>query len=120
MICWPGDSMHEGIRRYLSGMTREVVEEMDRCVNEGAEGCTVRADESGWCPACWSTNRAGAVTWAPGAVPMTQRRRGSSLSTGVSGLAGDELVINAGNAAALLPAWPPEVDSEHAGTSSNG
>lgn len=55
MIPWDGEAMHEGMRRWLSGVRREVPPEMDRCVNEGAEGCTERADESGWCPACWAT-----------------------------------------------------------------
>lgn len=55
MIVWPGDEMHEGIQRYLSGITRPTVPAEDRCVNEGAEGCTVRAGPNGWCSACWST-----------------------------------------------------------------
>ena len=55
MICWPGDQMHEGLRRWLAGVSAEHVPAEDRCVNEGAEGCTVRADESGWCSACWAT-----------------------------------------------------------------
>lgn len=55
MIVWPGDEMHEGLRRWMAGIRAEHVPEAERCVNEGAEGCTQRADESGWCPACWST-----------------------------------------------------------------
>lgn len=34
---------------------RPVVPEWQRCVNEGAEGCSVLADDRGWCPDCWST-----------------------------------------------------------------
>ena len=55
MIVWPGDEMHEGIRRYFSGVRREHVPAEDRCVNEGAEGCTERAEGNGWCAPCWSS-----------------------------------------------------------------
>lgn len=55
MIVWDGQAMHEGIRRYLSGVRGEYVCEGERCVNEGAEGCAGRAGESGWCAPCWAT-----------------------------------------------------------------
>lgn len=51
MIVWPGDEMHEGIRRYLSGIKREIVPENERCV-----GCDEnRATDTGWCLPCWAT-----------------------------------------------------------------
>jgi hypothetical protein len=55
MIPWDGGEMYERIRRGLAGLPQPTVTEMDRCVNEGAKGCTVRAGASGWCPACWAT-----------------------------------------------------------------
>lgn len=51
MIAWNSEAM----LRYMSGIRTPQVEEFDRCVNEGAVGCTVKADERGWCPECWST-----------------------------------------------------------------
>lgn len=32
----------------------EKVPENEQCVNLGEKGCTTRAAENGWCPACWS------------------------------------------------------------------
>ncbi len=53
MIPWDGTTVHEAIQRYLRAPKTEAVSESDRCVNEGAEGCTVKADENGWCVPCW-------------------------------------------------------------------
>ncbi len=59
MIPWDGSVVHEaaleGVRRYLAGQHRPFVPEAERCVNEGADGCAVRAEDSGWCDPCWST-----------------------------------------------------------------
>lgn len=59
MIPWAGDVMHDGaaiveaIQTYLRAPKTEAVPEASRCVNEGAEGCTLRAEENGWCGPCW-------------------------------------------------------------------
>lgn len=51
MIAWDGDA----IQRYLRMPKTESVPEWNRCVNEGAEGCALRAEDNGWCGPCWRT-----------------------------------------------------------------
>lgn len=55
MIVWDGEAMHAAIQRYLKGERAPIVPAEERCVNEGADGCTVRAETHGWCAACWAT-----------------------------------------------------------------
>lgn len=56
LIPYNGEPMHErAIEGIICILGRERVPAEDRCVNEGAEGCTRRAGANGWCPECWST-----------------------------------------------------------------
>ena len=48
--------------RYSGVYTgRTVLPEWQRCVNEGAAGCTGDGGERGWCPECWATIDPGAA-----------------------------------------------------------
>ena len=47
--------MREGMAWWEAHPETRNLQEFERCVNEGAEGCEAKAEPNGWCSACWSS-----------------------------------------------------------------
>jgi hypothetical protein len=48
------EQVRDGMARWQAGARLEPVAEADQCVNFGANECTGRAEENGWCAGCWA------------------------------------------------------------------